>query len=149
MEAIPSTPESAVKAVLIQRIEGIKKKDAQAIMNLVDKESYTKFDDWPPFERQGSDALNREAEALKVLMEYNYDISDWKIDIFNDAAIASFIINYRGKIRDLSFDIKSRVTAFLTKKEEGWRIFHEHWSRFPQPEQIEGKAIERRRRFPF
>jgi ketosteroid isomerase-like protein len=149
MEALPSTPEEAVKAVLTQRIEGIKKKDAEAIMNLVDKEKYTKFDDWPPFERQGSDALNLEAEALKVLKEYNYEIGDWRIDIFNNSALASFTINYRGKIRDLSFNIKSRVTAFLTKKEERWRIVHEHWSRFPQLEKVEEKAVERRRRFPF
>lgn len=67
--------EEEVKAVLIRRIEGIKNKDAQSIVNLVDKDRYTKFDDWPPFERQGLDALNREAEALKVLKEYNYEIN--------------------------------------------------------------------------
>jgi len=149
VEAVPSTPEEAVKAVLTQRIDGIKRKDAQAIMNLVDETRYTKFDDWPPFERQGSDALNLEAEALKVLKEYDYEVGDWRIDILNDAAIASFIINYRGKIRDLSFKIKSRVTALLTKKGERWRIVHEHWSHFPQQQHAERKTLERRRRFPF
>ncbi|MGC8940313.1 MAG: hypothetical protein ACP5KU_07455 [Candidatus Bathyarchaeia archaeon] len=80
--------EDTVKTVLIRRIEGIKKKDAQSIADLVDKDRYTKFDDWPPFERQGLDALNREAEALKVLKEYDYEISEWKVDVINNVAIA-------------------------------------------------------------
>jgi ketosteroid isomerase-like protein len=123
--------EDEVKAVLIRRIEGIKKKDAQSIADLVDKDRYTKFDDWPPFERQGLEALNREAEALKVLKEYDYEISGWKVDVINNVAIASFIINYGGTIRDLNFNIKSRVTAVLTKINGEWKLIHEHWSRFP------------------
>ncbi|MEM3566849.1 MAG: nuclear transport factor 2 family protein, partial [Candidatus Bathyarchaeia archaeon] len=108
---------------------------------------YTKFDDWPPFERQGLDALSREVEALKVLKEYDYEISGWKIDIVNNMALASFIINYRGTIRDLNFNIKSRVTAVLTKINDEWKIIHEHWSRFPQTWQ--DTARRQRRRFPF
>lgn len=139
--------EDEIKAVLVRRIEGIKKKDAQSIADLVDKDRYTKFDDWPPFERQGLDALNREAEALKVLKEYDYEISGWKIDIINNVAIASFIINYRGTIRDLNFKIKSRVTAVLTKINDEWKLIHEHWSRFPQTWQEMPQRP--RRRFPF
>jgi len=139
--------EEEVKAVLIRRIEGIKKKDAESIANLVDKDRYTKFDDWPPFERQGSDALNREAEALKVLKEYDYEISDWKIDMINNVAVASFIVNYRGTIRDLKFNIRSRVTAVLTKINDEWKLVHEHWSRFPQTWQ--DTPQRHGRRFPF
>ncbi|MEM3551948.1 MAG: nuclear transport factor 2 family protein [Candidatus Bathyarchaeia archaeon] len=139
--------EDEIKAVLVRRIEGIKKKDAHSIADLADKDRYTKFDDWPPFERQGLDALNREAEALKVLKEYNYEINGWKIDVVNNVAIASFIINYRGTIRDLNFNIKSRVTAVLTKIHDEWKIIHEHWSRFPQTWQEMPQRP--RRRFPF
>ncbi|MEM3623278.1 MAG: nuclear transport factor 2 family protein [Candidatus Bathyarchaeia archaeon] len=139
--------EDEVKTVLIRRIEGIKKKDAQSIADLVDKDRYTKFDDWPPFERQGLDALNREAEALKVLKEYDYETSGWKIEVVNNVAVASFIINYRGTIRDLNFNIKSRVTAVLTKINDEWKIIHEHWSRLPQTWQE--MPQKPRRRFPF
>ncbi|MGB9741014.1 MAG: YybH family protein [Candidatus Bathyarchaeales archaeon] len=139
--------EDTVKTVLIRRIEGIKKKDAQSIADLVDKDRYTKFDDWPPFERQGLDALNREAEALKVLKEYDYEISEWKVDVINNVAIASFIINYRGTIRDLNFNIKSRVTAVLAKSDGEWKLIHEHWSRFPQ--KLQDIPQRPRRRFPF
>ena len=131
--ALKGAPEDLVKAVLTQRIEGIKSRNARSIAGLVDRKSYTKFDDWPPFERQDSTALNREAEALKVLKEYDYEITDWNIDIFGDAALASFIIRYRGTIRDVNFNIRSRVTAFLLKRGEDWKIVHEHWSRIPAP----------------
>jgi len=132
--ALKGTPEDLVKAALTQRIEGIKNRDAKSIAGLVDGESYTKFDDWPPFERQDSTALNREAEALKVLKEYDYEIANWKIDIFDDAALVSFIIHYHGMIRDMKFNIRSRVTAFLLKRGKDWKIVHEHWSRIPTPE---------------
>lgn len=126
------TPENEVKAIIIQRIDGIKNKNAQAIEGLVDRDRYTKFDDWPPFERQDSTALKREADAINVLKEYDYETTNWKIDIFGDAALASFTISYRGTIRDLEFSIRSRITAFLVRK-KAWKLIHEHWSRFHEP----------------
>ena len=81
------------------------------------------------FLKSGGYALK--SEALKVLKEYDYETRSWKIQIFGDSAIATFIIRYRGQIRDLKFDIQSRVSAFLLKRNEEWKIVHEHWSRFP------------------
>lgn len=125
--------EESVRAVIVERIDGIKRRDTEAIRKIVDEEYYTKFDDWPPFERQGMDGLRREAEALKVLKEYSYEISDLRIDILGgDVALASFIIKYRGKIRSLDFNVRSRVTMVLLKREDGWRLVHEHWSRMPE-----------------
>jgi len=97
----------------------------------VDQDNYTKFDDWPPFDLQGSEALENEAKALKVLKEYDYETGRWKIQVFEDSAIAMFIIKYHGQIRDLKFNVKSRVSVFLVKSGGEWRIIHEHWSRFP------------------
>lgn len=130
----PLNPQEAVKSIVFQRIEGIKRKDAETIQGLIDKEHYTKFDDWPPFERQGLDGLRREAEALKVLKEYRYEINDLRIDLFGDAALASFIIKYSGRMRHLDFNVKSRVTIVLFKVGDEWKIVHEHWSRFPERE---------------
>jgi len=121
----------AIRNVLIQRIEGVKRRDASLIGNLVYKEKYTKFDDWPPFNLQDSEALRNEAAALKVLKEYEYEARSWRIEVFGNSAIAMFLIKYRGKIRDLDFNIRSRITAFLVKLGEDWKIVHEHWSRFP------------------
>ncbi len=128
----PKTPEAAVRAVLIARIEGIKHKDIEVVRKTIEDEHYTKFDDWPPFERQGIEALKREEQALHVLKRYDYETSDWRIDIFDDAAVASFTIKYEGQIRKRRFYIKSRVSAFLIKRGDKWKIVHEHWSRFPE-----------------
>ena len=144
----PTSPEDFVKNVLIRRVEGIKNHDAKTIEEIVYKEKYSKFDDWPPFDLQGSDALKNEADALKMLKEYNYETRAWKIEIFGDSAIAAFVINYQGKIKDLSFSIRSRITAYLVKQGEEWKLVHEHWSRFPQP-QIDNGFHRGRRRGPF
>lgn len=129
---ITSTPEDAVRSIIIARIEGIRNRDINTIRRTINEENYTKFDDWPPFQRQGLDALKREGEALQVLKEYSYEVSEWKIDIFDYAAVASFIINYNGQIRNRRFYIKSRVSVFLIKRDNEWKIVHEHWSRFPE-----------------
>jgi ketosteroid isomerase-like protein len=151
LETVPSTSEDAVKAVITQRIDGVRRRDMEAILKIIDKERYTKFDDWAPFERQGPDALDREDEAFKVLKEYSYEIINWQVDVFGDASLASFIINYRGVIRELNFNIRSRVTVFLVNKGGEWKLVHEHWSRFPeeqkQREQWQGQR--RQRPFPF
>lgn len=134
VQPVSSTPEGMVKALLSQRVDGIKRKNTDTILSLIDGDHYSKYDDWPPWERQAQDALKREAEAFEVLKDYAYETSDWKIDIFNDAAAASFTIRYRGSIRGRGFDIKSRVSAFLIQQGDKWKLVHEHWSRFPESE---------------
>jgi len=131
--------QEVIRNVLRRRIEGIKNRDAKAIEGTVYKERYTKFDDWPPFDLQDSEGLRNEAQALKVLREYDYETKTWNIEVFEDSALATFTIRYWGRIRDLSFNVQSRVTAFLMKHEGEWRIVHEHWSRFPQ-QQLASKA---------
>jgi hypothetical protein len=123
--------QSLVRNALIRRIDGIKNRDEKIVQSQVLKEKYTKFDDWPPFELQNSEGLKNEAKAFKVLENYDYETRSWKIEVFDDSAIAAFIIRYKGKMKDLIFEVQSRVTAFLVKYEGEWKIIHEHWSRFP------------------
>jgi len=125
--------KEVLRNTLIRRIEGIKHRNPKIIEAVVLKEKYTKFDDWPPFELQESEALSNEAKALKVLKRYEYETRSWKMEIFGDCALVTFMIRYRGTIRDLDFDVRSRVTAFLVKHEGEWKIVHEHWSRLPKP----------------
>jgi ketosteroid isomerase-like protein len=135
------TVEDLIRNVLIQRIDGLKNRDADAIDGVVYREKYTKFDDWPPYELQESEALASEAKALKVLKEYEYETRSWKTTMFGDSATATFIIKYRGKMRDLDFYVQSRVSAFLTKINGEWKLVHEHWSRFP-PQILMGQPSE-------
>jgi hypothetical protein len=145
MQRAPLTalnPQDEVRSVLVRRLEGIKKRDPQVIAGLVDKNRYTKFDDWPPLDRRGSEALNIEADALKVLKEYDYETSDLRIDMLGNVALATFTITYWGTIREHHFNVKSRVSVLLVN-DGGWWIVHEHWSRFPL-EQMHRRGFFRR-----
>ena len=46
-----SNVEDEVRSVIVKRFDGIKNKDEKAVTALLD-ESYSKFDDWPPYQIQ-------------------------------------------------------------------------------------------------
>jgi len=126
-----STAEEDVKNIVIKRLDAIKNKDEGAVRTLF-SQRYSKFDDWPPYERQDSSkALENEFGAFKVLSNYSYELKDFRADIFGDTAIATFIIHYHAVLRNAPYDVTSRVTAIVIREFPGWKIAHEHYSRFP------------------
>jgi ketosteroid isomerase-like protein len=148
------TSEDDVKNAVIKRFEAIKSKDEAAIKALIDP-SYTKYDDWPPYQRQeGAQALQNEESAYKVLSSYTYELTDFKANIIEDVAVATFTIHYQGTMRDQQFNVTSRVTTVLRKQDSTWKIIHEHLSRFPEERQWQQQQRYGRRggfggRFPF
>lgn len=126
-----SSAEEDVRNTVVKRLDGIKNRDESAVRTLVD-ERYSKFDDWPPYERQdGSKALDNEFGAFKVLSNYSYELKDFRADIFGDTAIATFIIHYHAVLRNAPYDVTSRVTTVVIRESSAWKIAHEHYSRFP------------------
>ena len=104
----------------------IKNKDEAAVKALMD-ESYNKFDDWAPYERQeGEQALQNEFSAFKVLSNYTYELRDFKANALRDLAIATFTIHYQGTMRNQQFNVTSRVTTVLRKQDSAWKVVHEH-----------------------
>jgi ketosteroid isomerase-like protein len=141
--------EDEVKNVVAKRLDGIKNKDEDAVRALID-EHYNKFDDWPPFTRQeASEALQNEFGAFKVLSKYEYELKDFKTNVFGDIVIATFTIHYQGVIRNNQFDITSRVTSVLRKQGSGWKVIHEHFSRIPEETRQQQFTSPPRRRWPF
>ena len=127
-----SSAEEEVKNAVIKRLDGIKNRDEGAVKALID-DSYSKFDDWPPFGRQeGAKALENEFGAFKVLSNYSYEIKDFQANVFGDTAIATFTLHYQGQIRNRPFDVTSRVTTVLRRQDSQWKVLHEHYSRFPE-----------------
>jgi hypothetical protein len=115
------------------RLDAIQNHNEVAFKDIFDTDSYTKFDDWPPLSLQNSEkALKNERDAYKVLSNYAYELKDIKTNIYDGTGMATFQIHYTGKIRDRPFDINSRVTIVLRRKDGSWKIVHEHWSRLPQ-----------------
>ena len=127
-----SPMDKEITDVIVERVEGIKNRNANAIATLIDKENYTKFDDWPPYELLGTEGLKMEADALQTLESYDYYLTDFNVKILNDIAICTCLISYRLTIRRQVYTINSRISSVLRKREDGWKIVHEHWGRIPQ-----------------
>lgn len=129
--AASSATEDDVKNAVVKRLEAIRNKDEAAVKALIG-EGYNKFDDWPPFERQETvKALENEFAAFKVLSNYSYEITGFEANLFRDAAVATFTLRYKAVLRNRTFDVTSRVTSILKMEDSGWKIVHEHYSRFP------------------
>lgn len=132
-----SSTDESVENIVAKRLDGIKNKDEDAVRALID-DRYSKFDDWPPFTRQeAAEALKNEFGAFKVLSNYSYEIKDFETNIIGNTAIATFVIHYSGVIRDKPFEVTSRVTSVLKKQDSGWKVAHEHFSRFPENTQLQ------------
>ena len=99
---------------------------------------FSKFDENPPFTRQNSEeAFVYEQASFANISDYNYKIDELRIDLLGDAAVATFYLTYGGMfVNDYSFEgspvgSRVRVTMVLSRTNRGWRIAHEHLSRFP------------------
>jgi len=126
-----SSMDSDVENTVRRRLDGIKNKDESTVRALMD-EHYSKFDDWPPFKRQeAAEALENEFGAFKVLSSYSYELKDFEANVLGDIAVATFQMHYQGTIRNRPFEVTSRVTSVLKKENSGWKVVHEHFSRFP------------------
>ena len=146
---LASNVEDEVRSVIVKRFDGIKNKDEKAVTALLD-ESYSKFDDWPPYQiQQRAQALQNEFTAFKVLSNYTYELKDFKATVLGEVALATFSVHYKANMRNQQFDVTSRATAVLKKQDSTWKLVHEHLSRFPTERQPDQQRQFGRRRFPF
>ena len=131
-----------VEAVIFAFFEAGKNKDLASLSGFhQSRETFTKFDENPPFTRQNSDeAFIHEQAAFANISDYTYQIDGLRVDFAGDVAVATFYLTYRGIfVNDYSFEgspvgSRDRVTMVLTKTPRGWKFLHEHFSRFPGPD---------------
>lgn len=127
--------ESVVRAFF----EAGKNKELASIADFhAPKDQFTKFDENPPYTRQNSDeAFVYEQAAFANISDYSYSIDELRIDLLADAAVATFYLTYSGMfVNDYSFEGspvtgRARVTMIMVRTPRGWRIAHEHLSKFP------------------
>jgi ketosteroid isomerase-like protein len=127
-----------VATVIYAFFEAGKNKDLAALAGFHSSpETFSKFDENPPFTRQSSqEAFVYEQAAFANISDYSYQIDDLRIDILQGAAIATFYLTYRGMfVNDYSFEAtpvnsRTRATMVLLRTDRGWKIAHEHLSRF-------------------
>ena len=128
-----------VTAVITAFFEAGKEKDLPALAGFhAPAPIFSKFDENPPFTRQNSEeAFVYEQAAFANISDYAYRIENLKVDIIGEAAVATFYLTYSGIfVNDYSFEGSPtgshvRVTMVLARSASGWKIAHEHFSRFP------------------
>jgi ketosteroid isomerase-like protein len=128
-----------VAAALHSFFEAGKNGDLSSLMKMHGPaDILTKFDDVPPYTRQGSEgAFAYEQASFANMSDYQYRLDDLRIDLAGGLAIATFFLDEKGMIvNDYSFEgrtvsTRSRVTMLLSKFDGSWRIIHEHFSSIP------------------
>jgi ketosteroid isomerase-like protein len=139
MPPASETDHKAVEDTVRAFFEAGKNKDLTSLAELhAPRDCFTKFDENPPYTRQNSDeAFIYEQAAFANISDYRYAIDDLKIDLFGEAAVATFYLTYGGMfVNDYSFEGspvsgKARVSMVLVRTPGGWRIAHEHFSKYP------------------
>ena len=103
------------------------------------RETFTKFDENPPYTRQSSDeAFVFEQASFASISDYTYSIESLRTDLVGDVAVVTFYLTYKGMfVNDYSFEgspvgSRARVTMVLTRVKGVWRIMHSHTSSFPE-----------------
>jgi ketosteroid isomerase-like protein len=128
-----------IASVIFAFFEAGKNKDLAALDQFhSSQDTFSKFDENPPYTRQNSqDAFVHEQAAFANISDYQYQVEDLRIDLLGSVAVATFYLTYHGMfVNDYSFEgspvgSRCRVTMVLARTENGWRILHEHFSRFP------------------
>ena len=128
-----------VESVIRAFFEAGKNKDLTSLTDFHSSpDSFTKFDENPPYTRQRSEeAFVYEQAAFANIADYQYAIDDLRIDLFGESAVATFYLTYTGMfVNDYSFEGsavsgRARVTMVLIRSPRVWRIAHEHFSKYP------------------
>lgn len=137
-----------ITALIHAFFEAGKNKDLASLADLhSSREIFSKFDENPPYTRRNSqEAFVYEQAAFANISDYSYQIDDLRVDLMGGSAVATFYLTYKGMfVNDYSFEgtpvsSRARVTMVLTKTETGWKIAHEHFSRFPDWESTENES---------
>jgi ketosteroid isomerase-like protein len=134
--------QEKVKQTLIHIFDLAKAKELDSVESYhLYGPKFTKFDDGEQPDRQDAETAKKaERELFNAVSGFTYTLDDLKADVFEDAAIATFIINVAFKMGDMSGTAKSRATIVFVKIGEDWKITHEHFSTFvPPPTPAAGK----------
>ena len=145
MEIRPSDRDRKdIEAFIRSFFEAGKNKDLTVLGDFhASRDQFTKFDENPPYTRQNADeAFVYEQAAFANISDYSYSIHELRIDLLGDVAVATFYLSYSGMfVNDYSFEgspvrARARVTMVLGRTAGGWRVVHEHMSRFPDAESL-------------
>ena len=113
--------------------EAGKTKDFSILRKIqVDSPEFSSFSDVPPYGLQNySDSVALEELRFSSISDYNFELKNPKINIFDAIGIITFLINQTGILVDNKaftgqhITINGRATFVLIKKPT-WKIIHYH-----------------------
>jgi ketosteroid isomerase-like protein len=133
-----SAPDLAkIKDLIFEYFQIAKTKEIERIDSFLDSK-FTKFGDSPPFDRRDFDrALMLEQLQFASISDYDFKIEGLKIEVWDDTAVATFLLESTGMIvddysfRGTTISNKARTTIVLRKNKNGrWMMAHQHLSKF-------------------
>ncbi len=106
--------------------------------NELHDQNYTRFSELPPYRLQERDeALRLKASLLRGLVDFTYQLIYPTIVVVDGAAVAVFLMKYRGMaVNSYAFegrivDATVRYSMVLQRSANSWKILHEHISKIP------------------
>jgi ketosteroid isomerase-like protein len=130
------SPESVkVRDFIYKYFQLAQSKEIEKIEEFFDPR-FTKFGDSPPYNRRDfGRALMLEQLHFASLSDYDFKIENLNIEVMDNVALATFLLEVTGMIiddysfRGTSVNNKSRVTIVLQKdKKDQWKMVHQHLS---------------------
>lgn len=122
--------QAAVKALLEEIFTVAKSKDMDSLDSYhLRGPKFSKFDDGEIPGRQDYEMGKKtESEFFTGVNAFNFTLPDTKVDVFDDVAIATFIIEYNVVLNDTTVAGQSRGTLVFVDDSGRWKITHEHFS---------------------
>ena len=122
--------QDQVKRLIVEIFETAKAKDMGKLDAFhLNSTKFTKFDDGDiPGVQDYAIAKRTEEELFMMVSDFNYELQDFKVDVFDDMAIAAFILDYSVILDETTIDASSRSTLVFVLNEGNWLIAHEHFS---------------------
>jgi len=123
--------QEEIKILLQDILQAAKSKDMDALDAYhLNSLKFSKFGGDIPG-RQDYDSMTKfEREGFTQISEFNYKLLDTKVDVFDDVAIATFILDYNVGVNDTTIFKKKRFSMVFVQDKERWKITHEHSSPF-------------------
>lgn len=94
---------------------------------------FSRFDGENPGRQDYEMGKKSEYDFFTSVTEFNFTLPDVKVDVFDDTAIASFIIAYDVIMGDTTVSGKEKGTLVFVKDKTNWKITHEHFSSITTP----------------
>ena len=89
---------------------------------------FSKFSADSPHRQNAEEARQGEHEGLAAVDGMTMRADDLKVDVFGDAALATFVLDYAFEVEGRRIAARARATMAFVREGGVWLITHEHFS---------------------